>query len=145
MASKGFTLIEVLVVMVLLALIVAVVPRMFSAGVSGAELKAATREVAAGLRQARSDAITYNREVGFTIDVESRSYKINGNGPLQNLVSEIEITLYTAESEAVSETTGTIRFFPDGGSTGGGITLAHGARKYHVMVDWLTGHVSIPE
>ena len=38
---------------------------------------------------------------------------------------------------------GAIRFYPDGSSTGGRITVASGERKYLVDVDWLTGRVSI--
>ena len=37
----------------------------------------------------------------------------------------------------------TIRFYSDGSSTGGRITVASGERKYLVDVDWLTGRVSI--
>ena len=38
---------------------------------------------------------------------------------------------------------GSIRFYPDGGSNGGRITVASGARKFDVDVDWLTGRVAI--
>ena len=43
----------------------------------------------------------------------------------------------------MSERQGSIRFFPDGGSNGGRITVASGERKYEVDVDWLTGRVAI--
>ena len=36
-----------------------------------------------------------------------------------------------------------LRFVPDGGSNGGRITVASGARKFDVDVDWLTGRVAI--
>ena len=38
---------------------------------------------------------------------------------------------------------GGIRFFPDGGSNGGRVSLAVGERRFNVDVDWLTGRVSI--
>ena len=38
-----------------------------------------------------------------------------------------------------------IHFFPDGTSTGGQLTLVLGERQKHVLVDWLTGAVSIAE
>jgi general secretion pathway protein H len=34
-----------------------------------------------------------------------------------------------------------ILFFPDGGSTGGRLTLATGDRRRLIAVDWLTGRV----
>ncbi len=55
----------------------------------------------------------------------------------------IELKLFTAQSDLVSERVGAIRFFPDGGSNGGRITLAVGERKYDVDVDWLSGRVAI--
>jgi general secretion pathway protein H len=45
----------------------------------------------------------------------------------------------------VNERQGAIRFFPDGGSNGGRVTVASGERKYEVDVDWLTGRVAILE
>ena len=47
---------------------------------------------------------------------------------------------YVAE---LDDKTGAIRFFPDGGSDGGRVTIAAGERKYEVDIDWLTGRVAI--
>ena len=38
-----------------------------------------------------------------------------------------------------------IRFFPDGSATGGRVRLARDNRQYVVVVDWLTGSVSLEE
>jgi general secretion pathway protein H len=51
--------------------------------------------------------------------------------------------LFTAQSDIVDEHVGAIRFYPDGGSTGGRVTLSAGERKFDVDVDWLTGRVAI--
>jgi general secretion pathway protein H len=59
------------------------------------------------------------------------------------LPERLELKLYTAQRDIVGDKIGAIRFFPDGGSTGGRITLAAGERKYDVDVDWLTGRVTI--
>ena len=55
----------------------------------------------------------------------------------------IELKLLTAQTEVESERKGAIRFYADGSSTGGRITVSAGERKYLVDVDWLTGRVSI--
>ncbi len=143
MNARGFTLIELLVVIAVLALVLVSVPPFFATGVPSATLKAAAREVAAGLRYARSEAVTRNREVVFTIDLDEASYTVGANSRTMSWPDEIDVTLLTARSERIDETSGAIRFFPDGSSTGGGITLALGARKYRVLVDWLNGQVSI--
>ena len=59
------------------------------------------------------------------------------------LPKELDLKVYTAQTEVSSESKAAIRFYPDGSSTGGRITVASGERKYVVDVDWLTGRVSI--
>ncbi len=144
MRRDGFTLIELLVVMAVMALVLLVVPPMFSGSLSRAELGSAAREVAAGLREARSQAIRRNREVAFTVDVDARRYRID-DAAVRQLPTGPDLSLFTARSEQLDEVSGSIRFFPDGSSTGGRVTLGGDARKYHVEVDWLTGRVSIQD
>ncbi len=56
---------------------------------------------------------------------------------------DVEIVLTTARSELFSSGAGSIRFFPDGTSTGGGVEITRDGRKFLVTVDWLTGRVKI--
>jgi general secretion pathway protein H len=51
--------------------------------------------------------------------------------------------MYTAAAELIDTGSGRIRFFPDGGATGGAIDLALGEQHSRVSVDWLTGQVEI--
>lgn len=145
MTSRGFTLIELLVVMVIMGLAYSLVPPMFSSGSSGAELKSATRQLAAGLRKARSEAITRKREASVVLDVEQRRFNITGDKRVYSLSRKVEVNLHTAQSELFSGQVGAIRFFPDGSSTGGRITLTAGDLKYQIDVDWMTGRVAIGE
>ena len=119
------------------------VPRFFLSGVSGADLRASSRDIAAGLRQARTLAVSGKRETAVTLDLEKRVFALSGNSRQFQLPEQLELKLYTAQSEIVNERQGAIRFFPDGSSTGGRVTLASGERKFLVDVDWLTGKVSI--
>ena len=143
MSSRGFTLIELLVVLAVLTLVIAVAAPFFANALPGIELKGAARDVAAGLRSARGQAVRNNREAAFTLDVAARRFAVSGRDQVRELPDELDISFVTARSERLDETTGVIRFFPDGSSTGGRVSLARGARKYHVDVDWLTGRISI--
>ncbi len=143
MRSRGFTLLELLVVVTIMAMVYILVPRMFFNGVSGADLRASSRDIAAGLRQARGIAINEKRETAVTLDLEKRAFALTGNTRTFQLPEKLELKLYTAQSEIVNERQGAIRFFPDGSSTGGRVTVASGERKFLVDVDWLTGKVSI--
>ena len=144
-AQRGFTLLEILLVLVIAASGYALVVRFTSAGVSGAELKSAARAVAAGLRDARGTAIATQETAALTLDLEHRSFEVSGGRRPRALPERLELKLYTAQSEIVDEKRGAIRFYPDGSSTGGRVTVASGERRFLVDVDWLTGRVRIKE
>ena len=127
------------------AIIYAVVLSVPMGKASAADLKAAARSLAAGLRTAQSTAMATRRDALLTVDMESREYLTSGEQQAHTLPKSIELKLYTAQTEVTSERRGSIRFYPDGSSTGGRITVASGERKYLVDVDWLTGRVAINE
>jgi len=143
-ASAGVTLLELLIVLSIMAIIAAMVLPLFGgSGVSTAELKSAARQVAAGLRVARSEALATRQETRVVLDLQQRTFRIDRNPYVHALPRPIEVKLFTAQSDLVNERVGAIRFFPDGGSNGGRVTLAAGERKYNVDIDWLTGRVAI--
>lgn len=141
--SRGFTLIELLVVLLLLGLMYGLAAPMLGAGSTGVDMKAASRQLAAGLRKARGVAVTEQREAVLTLDVEGRRFSVTGDPKIYALPRQLELALFTAQSELVREKTGNIRFFPDGTSTGGRVTVSAGESKQEVDVDWLTGRVKI--
>jgi len=49
------------------------------------------------------------------------------------------------QQELVSDTSGGIRFFPDGSSTGGNIAVVLGEREWRINVGWLTGEITLDE
>ena len=144
-ATRGFTLIELLAVLFIGALVYALLLGVPLRGTSTADLKSSARTLASGLRQAQSTAMATRRDATLTLDLEAREFAVTGAEGTRTLPKDLELKLYTAQTEAVSERKGAIRFYPDGSSTGGRITVAAGERKYEVDVDWLTGRVSIAD
>ena len=143
--ATGFTLLEVILVLVIGVAAYALILTVPMRGSSSADLKAAARTLAAGLRHAQTMAMATRRDSALTVDVESREFTVAGDSSVRQLPKDLEIKLYTAQTEVTSERRGAIRFYPDGSSTGGRITVASGERKYLVDVDWLTGRVSITD
>ena len=140
---RGLTLLELLIVIALMAIVAGMVSPMFGGPVSTSELRSSARQLAAGLRLARSEALSERRETFLVIDVAGKRFKVDRDAQAHALPAKIELKLYTAQNDLVSDSVGSIRFFPDGGSNGGRITVASGARKFDVDVDWLTGRVAI--
>ena len=142
MRRRGFTLIELLVVMAVIGILLTIATPIFRRALPGAELESSSREIASVLREARSLAIRTNQETGVVFDVEALSFAFAG-GARQQLGGRITLALTTAASEQVSDSAGGIRFFPDGTSTGGRITVSGANRVRFIVVDWLTGNVEI--
>jgi general secretion pathway protein H len=143
MRERGFTLLEMMIVLVLAGLMLALVPPLFSGRTSTAELRATARELAAALRFARGQAITRQRETVLTLDTEHRHYTVSGRERSRRLPKGIGLKLITARSERIATHRAAIRFFPDGSATGGQITLSGGKQSYIVDINWLTGRVAI--
>jgi len=140
--QRGFTLVELLVVLVIAALALSLVGTSISRNISGAEMRNAARKVAASLRYTRTQAILTKSEQVFLVDTEKRTFKAAGR-PEEELPEGMNVELNTARSELTSETAGGIRFYPDGGSTGGNVRLEANGRVYRVNVTWLTGEASL--
>ena len=136
--ARGFTLVEIMVVMVIIALVLGLVGTSMSRSVSSAEARAASRNLVASLRYTRARAIIDKQETVFQVNTEERSYQAPGR-KLVTLPEGVDVTITTARSEVTSEAVYGIRFFPDGGSTGGHIELTVNKREYRVNVAWLTG------
>lgn len=139
-AAQGFTLIELLAALLILATAFTVALPALTAG-SATEIKAVARIVAAGLRQTRDRAITANRPTVMEFDVRRKRIMLGTRS--RQLPQRARVGLFTARSERIDASRGAIRFFSDGSSTGGRVTLAMDNRRVLVDVDWLTGRVSI--
>lgn len=143
--AHGFSLLELILVVALIGVVLTMVPRFSSNGVSGAELRANVRAVAAGLRLTRDAAIRTRQEASLTLDLDTRTFVVPNDSREHHFHEKIDIKLFTAQADLVSEKRGAIRFYPDGSSNGGRVTVGAGGRDFAVDVDWLTGRVTITE
>ena len=142
-SDQGFTLLELMIVLAIMVMAYTIAVPVISRLMPATELKGAARQITAGLRKARSQAITHKMQTTLTLDVEQRQFNVSGDKRDYELPDTLDIVLLTAQSELLQAKVGAIRFYPDGSSTGGHITLSSGALKFDVSVDWLTGQVTI--
>ncbi len=122
----GFTLIEIIVVIVIMAMVSGLVLIKQPWRSAGLNTDATVRALTNALRLARSRAIAQDRQVAVV--TAANGFAVDGRSiwalPPEEALSPSEIV-----------------FTPDGGSTGGTILLASGARRISVDVNWLTGRV----
>ena len=140
--NRGFTLVAIMVVLVIVALMMALVGSSISRNISGAQMRTAASKVVASIRYTRTQAILTKTEQVFLVDTEKLTYQA-AEREAEELPEGMTVELNTARSELTSETAGGIRFYPDGGSTGGNVRLEANGRIYRVNVAWLTGEASV--
>ena len=142
--ERGFTLIEMLVVLVVLGLSAGLLLGRGPSRSPTLDARTAAGQIAQGLRLARSQAITRSRTEMFVLDLEQGAYRI-GDGPPQALPRGLGLTLTAVAEHTAGSSLGGIAFLADGSSTGGRIGVLAGAAQLTVAVDWLTGRVSVAD
>lgn len=141
-ATRGFTLVEVVVVLLLVGIVVGIAAVSLIDGLSSARVRAAGQDLVAALRYTRAQAIVTRRQQALELDVEARSYVAPRREAVE-LPKNVELRLLTAAEEQTGASTGRIRFWPDGSSSGGRIKLVHGEQAWDVEIAWLTGEVRL--
>lgn len=140
---QGFTLLELIIVLLVSVLGFSVVGSNISSGNQSTRLQAAARDIASALRYAHGQALMSRRPVSVAVNLDDNSYSISNRDKIYHLDSRIEISLTVAEDEFKEGQEGSIRFFGDGSSTGGRITLEWGKQVRQIDVNWITGAVVI--
>ncbi|MBV8651167.1 MAG: GspH/FimT family pseudopilin [Alphaproteobacteria bacterium] len=140
--SAGFTLIELMVCLAILAVIIALLPPLLGRARDSAALAEAARSLTASLRETRQQAIATGRAERFAIDLSTGTFR-GGEGKVQHLPGGIGLSLVTTADERLNDRSGAILFFPDGSSTGGGLSLVRDTRRHDIQVDWLTGRITL--
>jgi general secretion pathway protein H len=133
----GFTMLEMLVALAIIGMAGAFAAQLLRPQSPRLRLEAATRAVCATLRAARSRAIAANAPAVVAFDLTNNSYSSSVGGP-GLLPKGMSLRLKVAHDEALGEKA-EIRFFPDGGASGGDIDLEIGGRRAGISVNWLTG------
>lgn len=143
-SSHGFTLLELILVLVVAAIAAAVAVPNLQPAMANAQLKAATQDVASALRHTRGEALSRGREAEFVLNVNRHFYRVAGRHKPYALSDSVKLSLFTADF-LMSEGQGSIVFYPDGSSSGGRVTLKGAGKTRLVDVNWLTGAVVVRE
>jgi general secretion pathway protein H len=137
---RGFTMLELLAAITIVGLLLAVtVPASFRFYES-MQYRQAVRDVITALASARYSAVNSGRAQDVAVDPAANTIEVNGERT--RLPDAVSLTVQSAR-ELNRDRRGVIRFYPEGGSSGGDIDLEQaGGRGVRVSVDWLVGRVS---
>jgi general secretion pathway protein H len=116
-----------------------------SSGNDSTQLKVAARDIVSALRYARGQALLSHQQTTVTLDLTENSYTVSGRDKIYIIPKIIDVTVVTAQSELTDEGVGNIRFFADGSSTGGRITLELGKAAWQIDINWLTGQIELED
>ena len=140
---KGFTLVELLVVLVIALIATSISTVAYNKLSTHAQLKSSARHIAASLRYARSYAVARSAESRLRIDLKNRTYTYTGNTKTFKFNNGVNLDVFSSQSFGNSDNFAEIRFAPDGSSSGGRLTLSARNKSYVIYVNWLTGQVGI--
>lgn len=148
--ARGFTLLELLVVLGLAALVLALVLPRLGGGLEGLRVRTASRHVAALLRSARLEAIVRRQPVTVTLDPQAGEVRTEGSASSAArrrvaLPDGVRLVVFDEANRPRYDRAARIRFSPRGGSDGGTLGVAGAGRLIPIAVDPLTGRVSILE
>jgi general secretion pathway protein H len=138
--EAGFTLLEVMAVMLIVALVASLVITM-TPGTGRAELKAVTLQTAALLRRERMGAILSGRMRRVSLD-DARRVLVGDGGDQIAIPRDVAVDVLGADA-VWSGRRAVVRFDPDGASTGAVLRLSHDRAEYEIRVNWYTGGVAV--
>ncbi len=136
-SSKGFTFLELIIVLVILGIMSSIVFVRVGRSVTSKRPRLFVQEMVRLCRKARRLAIADGMVSTFYISSDERKCWVSSQQPLE-IPAEIKV-----EGEGVRELDNGmfgIRFFPDGSSSGGSLFISRGDNfLYAFRVDMLTG------
>jgi prepilin-type N-terminal cleavage/methylation domain-containing protein len=134
--NRGFTFIEVMIVVFLMSLILGITTIFFANTLPSAKHKAAARELAATIKYAKHLAFVKNEKQIINIDLDAKNYFITGR-ETRSIPSEISITVYENKVNAnpVRQGKYIISYDTTAGSNWGSIELARKGKVITITSD----------
>lgn len=150
---KGFTLVELLVVLFLIGLMLMIAVPSFMYTVEGLKFKATARQIVSTLKFARNTAVFKQKSQTVGFDIDNNLYWLEEQGlggdkdhRLQGiktfkLPSDVSIKTLEFVEERIESGKGNIIFYPNGSSSSGAIVVKNKRtdEDFRIGVDILTG------
>jgi general secretion pathway protein H len=143
--EEGFTLLEMVCVLAILAVVAAMIVPALPRETSRARLESYAVATAALLKTDRNAALRRRIQVATEINAESRLVRSGATGRVVIVPNDVTFDAVLAARCNKLPNTATIQFFPTGMSCGGVVALTRSRMGYEVRVNWLTGGIEVVE
>jgi general secretion pathway protein H len=141
--ERGFTLLEMVCVLALVALMAAVLLPLFPRHTTRSRLQGYVLQTAALLKEDRDAAIRRGTAVATLVDRGSRVIRSGAGAEMIRIPDDVRFETVLPRTCNQREALSTIRFFASGMSCGGAVQFAREDVGYEVRVNWLTGRIEI--
>jgi general secretion pathway protein H len=141
--QQGFSLLEMVCVIAIIALVAAVLLPMVPRQTSRARLQAYAMQAATLLKSDRSAAIRRGVDVATLVDPHARAIRAGASREMLQLPDDVRFDALLPQSCRQRAALSVISFFPDGMSCGGTIALSRLGTAYEIRVNWLTGRIEM--
>jgi general secretion pathway protein H len=142
-AQGGFTLLEMVCVLAIIALIAAVLLPFIPRETSRSRLQAYALQAATLLKIDRDAAIRRQVSVATLVDTGSRAIRSGASPAAIRIPDDVHFDAVLPQTCERRAALSTIRFFANGTSCGGTIALSRFDAGFEIRVNWLTGRVEI--
>lgn len=143
MRNKGFSLIELVIVLIVISLSISLVAPSLSRFLKTVELKGAAKKVSGILRYCRSEAVNKGQAYQVLFDSNVREVKVQSMESTEKKGKD-RIKTYFLPDGIQMKGVNLIEFYPNGGSNGGAILLdSQSHTGYRIKVHFLTGMVDV--
>ncbi len=141
--EDGFTLIEMVCILAIIAMLAAVLLPNIPRDTSRPRLEAYAVETASLLKADRTAAIRNRVQIATQIDAGARSLRSGSTGQILRVPDDVVFDAILPNRCNERPAFSTISFFPTGMSCGGTIMLSRLGTSYEIRVNWLTGGIEI--
>lgn len=137
-ATAGFTLVEMLVVLAIMALVAAIAAPGLVSNYRTKNLETLAGEITMRLRLSRTSAIATARPKQVVVDLGTRIIRF-GERDIVALPDDVKMTVVTGQETVIADRQTVLTFLPDGSASGMDISLQQKGRTARIAVNWLTG------
>jgi general secretion pathway protein H len=144
---RGFTLLELTVVLLIVGISTALVVPAIDSGITSREVRRAARQIASTMLHARGEALARGRPMAMLIVVPDNTIETVGGGRWAELTERAVIEGVGGGAREVGDQQFEVRFFPNGSTSGAAVVLSsRGDRTRNrllVELDPLIGSVRV--